>query len=195
MGKIKIIGYNQATVANDFVELFRTHTQSINIIEPDDFLQGKYNDNDQFVIAITRDLNLRKQLITTLDNRLLSRATLVHQTCVIDKQAEINDGSVIYPFVSALWHSTIERDCLVGPYCMIAHQSRLGQGSFMQPGAMIAGSTTIGSMCMLGMRSSVIDKLSICDWVETGATSLITKNITQPGLYLGQPARRVNTQQ
>jgi UDP-3-O-[3-hydroxymyristoyl] glucosamine N-acyltransferase len=195
MSKIKIIGYNQATLANDFVGLFRTHGQSIDIIEPDDFLQGNYKDNDRFVVAVTRDLELRKQLITTLDERLLSRATLVHSSCVIDSHAEVGEGSVISQFASALWRSTIGRDCLVAPYCMIAHQSSLGQGSLMQPGAMIAGSTTIGSMCVLGMRSNVIDKLSICDWVEAGAAALITKNIEQSGLYLGQPARRVNKQE
>lgn len=194
MSKIKIIGYNQATLANDFVGLFRTHGQSVEIIEPDDFFQGNYKDNDRFVIAVTRDLGLRQQLISTLDERSLSRATLVHQTCVIDPHAEIGEGTVISQFASALWRSQVGRDCLIAPYCMIAHQSSLGQGSLMQPGAMIAGSTTIGSMCVLGMRSNVIDKLSICDWVEAGAAALITKNIEQPGLYLGQPARRVNKQ-
>ena len=195
MSKIKIIGYNQATLANDFVGLFRTHGQSINIIEPDDFFQGNYKDNNQFVVAVTRDLELRKQLIDELDKRLLSRATLVHPTAVIDPHAEVGEGSVISQFASALWRSTIGRDCLIAPYSMIAHQSSLGQGSLMQPGSMVAGSTTIGSMCVLGMRSNVIDKLSVCDWVEAGATALITKNIDQPGLYLGQPARRVNRQE
>lgn len=191
MSKIKIIGFKQATLANDFVGLF-CNDDTAEIIEPDLFLQGQYNDNDQFVIAVTRDLKLRQQLIQELDQRKLKRATLVHHTCVIDRHAEVGEGSVISQFASALWKSNLGKDCLVAPYSMIAHSSSLGQGSLMQPGSMIAGSTTVGSMCVLGMRANVIDKLNICDWVEIGAAALITKNIDQPGLYLGQPARKVN---
>jgi UDP-3-O-[3-hydroxymyristoyl] glucosamine N-acyltransferase len=56
---------------------------------------------------------------------------------------------------------------------------------------MIAGSTNIGKYCLLGIRSTVIDKLEICDNVVVGAGSLVTKNITAPGNYVGSPARKV----
>lgn len=191
MNNIKLIGFKQATLVNDFVGLF-SNSNTIEIIEPDSFLQGQYNDSDQFVVAVTRDLDLRLKLIHELDHRKLKRATLIHHTCVVDPHADIGEGSVISQFASALWRSNVGKDCLIAPYSMIAHKSSLGQGSLMQPGSMIAGTTTVGSMCVLGMRSNIIDKINVCDWVEIGASALVTKNIDKPGLYLGQPARKVN---
>jgi UDP-N-acetylbacillosamine N-acetyltransferase len=86
--------------------------------------------------------------------------------------------------------AVVEKDCVLGPYSMISHNSTIGQGSIVHPGVLIAGSTQIGRYCLLGIRSTVLDKLKICDDVVIGAGSLVTKNISTPGNYVGSPARR-----
>jgi serine acetyltransferase len=35
----------------------------------------------------------------------------------------------------------------------------------------------------------VIDNLHLVDFVRTGAGAVVTENLTEPGLYLGIPAR------
>jgi UDP-N-acetylbacillosamine N-acetyltransferase len=44
-------------------------------------------------------------------------------------------------------------------------------------------------MCLSG--SVLIDKISVCDDVIIGAGSVVIKNITESGTYVGNPARKV----
>lgn len=186
-----IIGYPDATVSNDCLEMFVEGEKIASILHPDDFFNQQYDSTQKFVVVVTRDMNLRKKIIDTINERCLQKDTYVHSTAVIHTSAKIEPGTIIYQFATALWNAHVEQDCLIAPYCMIAHESTVGQGSFLQPGVLIAGNTRIGKYCKFGLRSSAIDYLVICDFTVIGAGSLITKNTTQAGTYLGSPARKV----
>jgi UDP-3-O-[3-hydroxymyristoyl] glucosamine N-acyltransferase len=56
---------------------------------------------------------------------------------------------------------------------------------------MIAGRTTVGNNSTFNFKSAVLNGLELCDNIEVGACSTITKNIDQPGSYVGTPARRI----
>lgn len=188
---IYIIGYPNAAVANDCLEMFEADNRSAIILSPELFFDQQYDSTQKFIVAVTREMELREKIISTLDERQLERDTYIHPTAVIHASAKIGPGTIICQFATALWNTTVDRDCFMAPYTMVAHGSFIGQGSFLQPGAIIAGSTKIGKYCTFGLRSNVIDQLTICDNVVVGATGLITKDITQPGTYLGSPARKV----
>jgi acetyltransferase-like isoleucine patch superfamily enzyme len=49
-------------------------------------------------------------------------------------------------------------------------------------------STTIGSRVSLGSNATILP-VRICDDVVIGAGAVVTKDITQPGIYAGNPAR------
>ena len=186
-----IIGYPDAAVANDCVEMLASNNRLATILTPESYFNQQYDPTQKFLIAVTREMEFRKKIITTLDERQLKRDTYIHPTAVIHPSAKIGAGTIICQFSTALWNTTIDQDCFMAPYTMVAHGSFVGQGSFLQPGTIIAGSTKVGKYCTFGLRSNVIDHLTICDNVIVGATGLITKDITQPGVYLGSPARKV----
>lgn len=190
MSNIVIVGFEEATITRDFCNLI-SQTHTVTVLHPDELLAGKYSVGSKFLISVTRDKDLRQLLIEYLDVHNLQRATYIHPSAVIDSQAVINGGVFIGPFASVFNQATIYKDCILGPYSMISHRASLGQGSIMHPGAMIAGSTNVGRYCLFGIRSTVIDKLEICDNVVVGAGSLINKNILESGNYVGTPARRV----
>ena len=52
------------------------------------------------------------------------------------------------------------------------------------------GKTKIGNEVSIGSNVTVLP-VSICDGVVIGAGSVVTRNITEPGIYLGNPARRI----
>lgn len=190
MSNIVIVGFPEATITRDFRNLI-SQVYSVDVMHPDEFLAGNYSADSKFLISVTRDKDLRQTLIERLDTHDLHRATYIHPSAVVDPQATISDGVFIGPFASVFNKAKVHKDCIVGPYSMVSHGSTLGQGSIMHPGSMIAGSTNVGQYCLLGIRSTIIDKLEICDNVVVGAGSLVNKNILEPGNYVGSPARRV----
>ncbi|MFQ5983306.1 MAG: DapH/DapD/GlmU-related protein, partial [Woeseiaceae bacterium] len=47
----------------------------------------------------------------------------------------------------------------------------------------ISGSVTIGKRCMFGGRAGAIGHVTICDDVIVTATAVVTKDISEPGVY------------
>jgi UDP-3-O-[3-hydroxymyristoyl] glucosamine N-acyltransferase len=74
---------------------------------------------------------------------------------------------------------------------MVSHHVNLGRGSVVHAGTLIAGRTTIGEYCTFNFKSSIINNVTITDYVTIGAFSNVTKNITKPGKYVGSIARYV----
>jgi UDP-N-acetylbacillosamine N-acetyltransferase len=59
------------------------------------------------------------------------------------------------------------------------------------PGAKILGTAKIGSRCRIGTNSTILPGIEICDDVVIGAGAVVTKNITEPGTYVGVPAKKM----
>ena len=191
MSEYVLIGFSQASVINDLANMLRAQNNQATIQSPDDFLAGNVNETSQYMVCVTRDLDLRYQIIDFLDNNNLKRGTFVHPSCWIDPTAKIGAGSFVSPFCTVACDAELHKDVIVGPYTMVSHRAQIGQGTLIHTGALIAGSTTIGKRCTINIRAAIIDKVDICDGVTVGAGSLITKNIDTPGNYVGSPARRI----
>lgn len=187
---IKLIGFLQSTLTNDIAGCI-SPTNQVEIITPDDFFAKRYNTNDKFIVTVVRDLDLRNQIIQELNQLALQRAKFIHPTAIIDSTAIIKDGTFIGPFGSVFCRAVIGYDCIIGPYSMISHQVSVGNSCILNPGTIIAGTVTIGDNCTFGVRSTVLDQLTICKDTYIGGGSLINKNINESGCYVGSPARRI----
>lgn len=52
-----------------------------------------------------------------------------------------------------------------------------------------SGKVKIGNNVFIGMNSIILKGVTICDDVIIGAGSLVNKNISEPGVYAGNPAK------
>lgn len=192
MIKLSIIGFHQATIVRDIYNLACELNYIAEIVEPTQFLSSTWHQNSQVIVGVTLDKDLRKQVIEYIDLHNINRATIVHPTALVDTSAVIGAGTFFGPYSSLFSKAVIGNDCIVGPYAMIGHKSKIGNNCIVHPGAMIAGTTSVGDACLIGMRTTVIDHVTICNGVSTGAGSLITKDLAIPGHYVGSPARKVS---
>ena len=73
----------------------------------------------------------------------------------------------------------------------VAHNVRIGAHTAIAGKAGIAGSVTIGERCLIAGAVGISGHLEITDDVQVMAMTLVTKSITEPGVYAsGQPADR-----
>jgi len=183
---IGIVGYKQATITQEFKWcISQEFNGRIEVIDPNSL---SLNNETAYIVSITRDKDERSNVINLLKDSSL--VTFVHQTAILHQSAKINRGCFVAPFSSIYFDAQIGEHNILAPYCMISHKTITGTGTIFHPNTMIAGSCNIGSYCLFGIRSTVIDKVNICDSVFVGAGSMVTKNITVPGKYIGYPARK-----
>lgn len=106
---------------------------------------------------------------------------------------EIQKGVVIGNNTKVQSHSFICELVTIGDQCMISHGVMFINDTFATGGP--AGgdksqwkSTVIGNRVSIGSNATILP-VSICDNVVIGAGVVVTKDITKPGIYVGNPAR------
>lgn len=188
---VRLIGFKTASVIRDIASCITAQEEfEIELVDPNDFLSNKSDKNIPHMVCITQDMCLRQQVCNKLDQDQYKRFTFVHDSAVCHANVKIGQGCFIAPFVTLGSDCVVAQDCIVSPYAMISHRACLGSGSIMQPYSMIAGSSIVGQFCKLNARSTVLDRLSVIDGAELGAGTMVTKNILEPGFYLGTVARK-----
>ncbi len=94
----------------------------------------------------------------------------------------------------ALNNTIIGNNVILDNLVHVAHNVEIGEGSAMAATTGIAGSTTIGKGCTFAGRTSVIGHLEICDNTHLTASTLLTRSITEPGVYSSGDVAQPNRQ-
>ncbi len=122
-----------------------------------------------------------------------------------------------------LYGCTLEDNVFVGPFVEIQSDVRIGCNTRVQSHSFICSNVYIGEDCFVGhgvmftndkfedrqlskdfLPTRIGNKVyigsnvtllpvRICDDVVIGAGSVVTKDITEPGTYIGNPARRLGS--
>lgn len=144
---------------------------------------------DELLLAIGyKHFEQRRAIYDSLKNEI-PFGKLIHSSSYIDPSVRIGSGVVVYPGCVVDMKARLEDNVLLNAGVVIAHDTTIGSHSFLSPGVKVAGFVSVGNCVSLGIGTSVVDKLQIADFVRTGAGAVVTENLTEPGLYLGVPAR------
>lgn len=120
---------------------------------------------------------------------------------------EIGDNTFIGPFVEIQKDVKIGKNSKVQSHSFICELVTIGDNTVIAHGVMFINdlfanggpangdknlwkSTTIGNNVSIGSNATILP-VSICDNVVIGAGSVVTKNITQAGIYVGNPAKKI----
>lgn len=122
---------------------------------------------------------------------------------------KIGSGSFVGPFVE------IQKDVVIGVNCKIQSHSficelvTIGDNCFIGHGVMFINDafkkdgpargdrnfwskTVVGNNVSIGTNATIMP-VEICDRAVIGAGAVVTKSITKPGVYVGNPARLIRT--
>ena len=108
-------------------------------------------------------------------------------TVIVGEQCEIGAGTTIDR--GALADTIIGRNVIIDNLVQIAHNVQVGDHTAIAGCTVVAGSTKIGKYCIFGGACAVNGHIEICDGVQITGMSMITKSITEKGVYSsGMPA-------
>jgi len=107
----------------------------------------------------------------------------IQKTVKIGARTKVQSHSFICELVS------IGEDCFVGHGVMFINDLFAGGGPAMGDKTQWM-STEIGNHVSIGSNATILP-VQICDHVVIGAGSVVTKSITEPGIYVGNPAKKL----
>jgi len=116
----------------------------------------------------------------------------------------IGNDSFVGPFVEIQKGANIGKRCRIQSHSFICELVTIGDECFVSHGAMFINDlfvtggpaekpqlwrpTKLGNQVSVGTNATILP-VTICDHVVIGAGAVVTKDITVPGIYAGNPAR------
>lgn len=119
------------------------------------------------------------------DNSFIGPFTEIQKDVVIGDRTKVQSHSFICELV------TIGNDCFIGHGVMFIND-------LFSEGGPAAGdktkwkSTVIGNHVSIGSNATILP-IRVCDHVVIGAGSVVTKDISEPGIYVGNPAYKLRS--
>ena len=114
-------------------------------------------------------------------NSFVGPFTEIQKEVIIGEKCKVQSHAFICELV------TIGNNCVIGHGVMFVNDLFQRGGPAMGDRELLK-STTIGNNVSIGSNATILP-VKICDNVVIGAGAVVTKNITKPGIYAGNPAR------
>lgn len=99
----------------------------------------------------------------------------IQESVVIQAEVEVGDNASIH----------------IGT--MVGHESRIGHSAFIAHAVSISGSCEIGDGTFVGTNATVLPRIRIGKWSIIGAGSVVTRNIPDYSVAVGNPARVIHS--
>ncbi|HEY1047345.1 MAG TPA: acetyltransferase [Bacteroidia bacterium] len=152
------------------------------------FVSGKF---DCLMMGVGyKHMAARKSLFESLRSNI-PFGNLIHSSSYVDPSAELGDGVFILPGCTVDKHVKIGNNVLLNVAAVVAHDTQIDSHTFLGPSASIAGKTHIEECCFIGINSTVIDNIHIKNNITIAGGAVVTKNLTESGLYAGIPAKHI----
>jgi sugar O-acyltransferase (sialic acid O-acetyltransferase NeuD family) len=150
-----------------------------------------FNPLEYEVIVAIGDPKSRMEVIEKLPKET-KFFTHIHHSCqILGNDVEIGEGSIICAgtiittnvklgkHTHLNLHTTIGHDCIIGDYFTTA------------PGVKVSGNCNISDLVYVGTNSSIKEKINITENVVIGLNSGVVKDITESGIYVGTPTKKI----
>ncbi len=122
-------------------------------------------------------------------------------------ECSIGDNTFIGPFVEIQKGVKVGKNCKIQSHTFICELVTIGDNCFISHSVMFINDTfssghpaggnknlwkptTIGNNVSIGTNATILP-VKITDNVVVGAGSVVTKDILKPGIYVGNPARKL----
>lgn len=138
----------------------------------------------KLVLAVGDNVSRRHQAFGKDVCTIVAKTATVSPFALLGKGCFVAHGAHIGP------EAVIGCGTIINTNSIVEHEVNIGEFCHIAPNCVICGRCNIGNNTFIGAGAIIKDKISICSDTIIGAGAVIIKNITEPGIYIGCPARK-----
>ena len=163
------------------------------VIGSDEQLKELKDAGHSFLITVGQIKNpeLRVRLYRELKTLGASLVTIVAPSAHVSRHAVIGEGSIIMHHAVVNAAARVGVNSIINNKALVEHDCVIGDHCHISTAAVINGGCTLGNGVFVGSNAVLVQGVHIANDVVIGAGSVVVKNIDQPGIYAGQPARSI----
>lgn len=151
---------------------------------------SSFDPNEFEIIIAVGNSKDRFNILSRLPNNT-KFFSFIHPTSIILDNVEIGEGTYIGPFCLVTTNIKLGKHSILNRGNHIGHDCIIGDFFSAMPGSIVSGNVQIGNYVYLGTNASVKEKIKICDDVTIGLNSGVLKDISESGIYVGTPVKKI----
>jgi sugar O-acyltransferase (sialic acid O-acetyltransferase NeuD family) len=177
----------------DFPEKIGTEILGHPIIGSDDQLPELSHQYTHFFITVGQiDLpDARNRIFKLLKELKLEIPVIISPFAYVSRHAKISEGTIVMHHALVNAHASVGINCIINSKCLIEHDAQIGDHCHVSTSAIINGGVIVGDNCFVGTGAKILQYLTIGSDITIGAGAVVTKNLTEPGIYIGIPAKKL----
>lgn len=190
--KLAIFGYGGharevAAQINKPVTFFVDDDYSNKITKP----FSSFNPAEYMVMIAVAEPEERRKIVERFPKGTIF-FSFVHPTAQIFSQdVIIEEGSFIGANCILTTNIRIGKHAILNRGNQVGHDSSIGDYFSAMPGSIVSGNVIIGNEVYLGTNSSIKEKINVCNNVKVGSNGAVVKNISESGIYVGVPCKKI----
>jgi acetyltransferase EpsM len=149
------------------------------------------NENNYFINTILR-IDGQKERLKLLKNLKIPEdrmATFVHPSAYVAPTVQLSPGTVIMPNVSLSPGTIFGKSCLVMVGAMVGHDNVIGDFCHIAAQATVGSYLKIGKGVHIGLNATIRENLSIGNYATVGMGAVLTKDVKESEIWVGNPAK------
>lgn len=177
----------------DFPDRIGQQVLGVPIIGTEDDIP-KYVSDVEFLVTVgfIKDSAARNRIYNNIIRNGGTLATVIASSAHVSPYAEIGQGTVILHGACVNAASKIGDNVIVNTLSNIDHDVIVSDNCHISTCASLNGTVFVGHDTFIGSQAVVCQCVRVCDHVIVGAGSVVTKDITQSGIYVGAPAKKIS---
>ncbi len=166
-------------------DLKETTIMGVEVIPQSAFNPLLYN-----VVVAIGDPKKRKKVVESLPANT-TFTTLIHPTAIISAWVEIGEGSIVTAGTIITCNIKIGKHAHLNLHTTVGHDCVMGDYFTTAPAVNISGNCRFGDCVYFGTNASIRENVTICSNVIIGMGGVVVKNITEEGVYIGNPLKKL----
>ncbi len=164
------------------------------VIGTDDDVSRFSEQGNLFLITVghIKNANLRKDLFNKVKTFGGKFAIVISPLAHVSKYAGIGDGTIIMHHAIVNAGSSIGENTIINNKALVEHDCKIGKHCHISTASVINGDCTVGDETFIGSGTILKQGILITSKCVLGSGSVVTKNIEMPGIYVGNPAKRIS---
>jgi sugar O-acyltransferase (sialic acid O-acetyltransferase NeuD family) len=152
---------------------------------------SEFDPSEYVMMVAVSDCNDRLAIVNKLPKET-EYFTYIHPTAlVLSEDISIGEGSFIGANSILTTNIQIGKHSILNRGNHIGHDCIIGNYFSAMPGSIVSGNVHIGNGVYLGTNSSIIEKKYLLHDIIIGANSVVIRDITESGTYVGVPAKKI----
>tara|TARA_B100000900_G_scaffold412537_1_gene434556 strand:+ start:3137 stop:3808 length:672 start_codon:yes stop_codon:yes gene_type:complete len=146
--------------------------------------------NKESIFITLSNPNERLKIYESLqEDELVASVSLIHKELVFFDNVKIGSSNIIFENTYIGPFSEIGSNNLINIGCSIGHDVKISNSVVISPNTVISGNCHIENCVFIGSNATINPETSIAKEITIASGAVVIKNLSQPGIYAGNPAR------